>query len=45
VKLIKAKMPEIKVVMLTTSDEDDDLFEAIKYALPVICSKTSMRMN
>lgn len=30
-RLIKAKMPEIKVVMLTTSDEDDDLFEAIKY--------------
>jgi len=30
-KLIKAKMPEIKVVMLTTSDEDDDLFEAVKY--------------
>lgn len=30
-KLIKAKMPEIKIVMLTTSDEDDDLFEAIKY--------------
>ena len=30
-KLIKAEMPEIKVVMLTTSDEDDDLFEAIKY--------------
>jgi two-component system NarL family response regulator len=29
-KLIKAEMPEIKVVMLTTSDEDDDLFEAIK---------------
>jgi Response regulator containing a CheY-like receiver domain and an HTH DNA-binding domain len=30
-KLIKAEMPEIKVVMLTTSDEDDDLFEAVKY--------------
>lgn len=29
-KLIKAEMPEIKVIMLTTSDEDDDLFEAIK---------------
>lgn len=29
-KLIKAEMPEIKVAMLTTSDEDDDLFEAIK---------------
>lgn len=29
-KQIKAEMPEIKVVMLTTSDEDDDLFEAIK---------------
>ncbi|MBW7572389.1 response regulator transcription factor [Caproiciproducens faecalis] len=29
-KLIKAEMPDIKVVMLTTSDEDDDLFETIK---------------
>lgn len=29
-KLIKAEMPKIKVVMLTTSAEDDDLFEAIK---------------
>lgn len=29
-KLIKAEMPEIKIVMLTTSDEDDDLFEAIQ---------------
>lgn len=30
-KLIKAQMPEIKVVMLTTSGEDEDLFEAVKY--------------
>lgn len=30
-KLIKAEMPDIRIVMLTTSDEDDDLFEAIKY--------------
>ncbi|MTI54805.1 MAG: response regulator transcription factor [Geosporobacter ferrireducens] len=29
-KLIKAEMPDIKVVMLTTSDEDDDLFDAVK---------------
>jgi DNA-binding NarL/FixJ family response regulator len=29
-RLIKAEMPEIKIVMLTTSAEDDDLFEAIK---------------
>lgn len=29
-KAIKAEMPEIKVVMLTVSDEDADLFEAIK---------------
>ncbi len=27
---IKARQPEIKVVMLTTSAEDDDLFESIK---------------
>ncbi len=29
-RLIKAQRPEIKVVMLTTSAEDEDLFEAIK---------------
>ena len=27
---IKAELPEIKIVMLTTSPEDDDLFEAIR---------------
>jgi two-component system NarL family response regulator len=29
-KLIKAEMPDIKIVMLTTSEEDEDLFEAVK---------------
>jgi DNA-binding NarL/FixJ family response regulator len=29
-RLIKAEMPEIKIIILTTSTEDDDLFEAIK---------------
>jgi DNA-binding NarL/FixJ family response regulator len=29
-RLIQAEMPEIKIVMLTTSEEDADLFEAIK---------------
>ena len=29
-KLIKAEMPNIKVVMLTTSEENDDLFNAVK---------------
>jgi two-component system NarL family response regulator len=29
-RLIKADHPEVKIVMLTISDEDDDLFEAIK---------------
>lgn len=29
-RLIKAQRPEMKIVMLTTSAEDDDLFEAIK---------------
>jgi DNA-binding NarL/FixJ family response regulator len=29
-RLIKAEMPEIKIVMLTTSAEDADLFEALK---------------
>jgi two-component system NarL family response regulator len=30
-KLIKAEMPNVKVVMLTTSEEDEDLFDAVKY--------------
>ncbi len=29
-RLIKADHPEVKIVILTISDEDDDLFEAIK---------------
>lgn len=29
-RLIKAEMPEVKIVMLTMSDEDEDLFDAIK---------------
>ncbi len=29
-RLIKAEMPEIKIIMLTVSDDDEDLFEAIK---------------
>jgi DNA-binding NarL/FixJ family response regulator len=29
-RLIQAEMPEIKIVMLTTSAQDEDLFEAIK---------------
>lgn len=29
-RLIKAEMPEVRVVMLTVSDDSDDLFEAIK---------------
>lgn len=30
-KLVKAEFPDIKVVMLTSSDDDEDLFKAIKY--------------
>lgn len=30
-KLIKAEMPHIKIVILTTSDEDEDLFDAVKF--------------
>ncbi|MBI5287689.1 MAG: response regulator transcription factor [Chloroflexi bacterium] len=29
-RLIKAEHPDVKIVILTVSDEDDDLFEAIK---------------
>lgn len=28
--LIKAEMPEVKIVMLTASEEDDNLFDTIK---------------
>ena len=30
-KLIKAELPQIKIIMLTTSEEDEDLLEAIRY--------------
>ncbi|RCX19342.1 LuxR family two component transcriptional regulator [Anaerobacterium chartisolvens] len=30
-RLIKAEMPDIRIVMLTASEEDEDLFEAVKY--------------
>ena len=30
-KLIKYEIPDIKIVMLTTSEEDDDIFNSIKY--------------
>ncbi len=29
-RLIKAEMPDVKIIILTVSDDDDDLFEAIK---------------
>ncbi len=29
-RLIKAEMPDIKIIILTVSDDDEDLFEAIK---------------
>jgi len=30
-KLIKAEFPSIKIIMLTTSEDDEDIYEAIKY--------------
>jgi two-component system NarL family response regulator len=30
-RLIKAEMPEIRIIMLTISEEDSDLFDAVKY--------------
>lgn len=30
-RLIKAEMPGVKIVMLTASDAEDDLFDAVKY--------------
>lgn len=30
-RVIKAEMPDIKVIMLTTSEDDEDLYNAIKY--------------
>ncbi len=37
-RLIKAERPESKIVMLTTSSEDEDLFEAIKSGAAAIYS-------
>lgn len=31
VKVLRQEMPDLEIVMLTISDDDDDLFEAIKY--------------
>ncbi len=39
-KLIKREMPEVKVVMLTVSDEDEYLFEAVKYGAQGYLVKT-----
>lgn len=30
-KLIKADMPDVKIVILTSSEEEEDLFDAVKY--------------
>ena len=30
-KLLKAESPELKIVMLTSSEDDEDLFDAIRY--------------
>jgi two-component system NarL family response regulator len=30
-RMIKAKMPDIRIVMLTSSEEDEDLFDAVRY--------------
>ena len=39
-RLIKAELPEAKIVMLTVSDEDADLFEAIKSGADGYLSKS-----
>ena len=31
VKILKKEMPQVQIVMLTVSDDDNDLFQAIKY--------------
>lgn len=48
-KLIKAEMPDIKIMMLTTSEEDEDLFDAVKlgasgYLLKNTNAKTLVEM-
>lgn len=30
-RMIKAEMPDIKIIMLTISEEDEDLFDAVRY--------------
>ena len=43
-RLIKAEMPQIKIVMLTVSASDEHLFEAIKSGAADICSKAKARI-
>lgn len=40
-KVIKAEKPEVKVVMLTTSEEDEDLFDAVKFGASGYLLKSS----
>lgn len=43
-KLIKAEMPDIKIVMLTSSEEEEDLFDAVRYgASGYLLKSTSAR--
>lgn len=44
-KLIKAEMPNIKVVMLTASEEDEDLFDAVKYGASGYLLKSTNAME
>lgn len=40
-KLIKAELPDTKIVMLTASEEDEHLFEAVKYGASGYLLKTA----
>ncbi len=44
-RLIKTEMPQVKVIILTVSDEDEDLFEAIKSGAEGYLLKNIKRLN
>ena len=45
VRLIREQLPGVKVVMLTVSEADDQLFDAIRSARTGTCSRTSGRSS
>ena len=41
-RLLKERLPNVKIVILTISDDDEDLFEAIKSGDPLVAHQASV---